>query len=93
MIYSKHNIFSKIKDSENYFIVNLLNGSADILEPNEGQMLKNYIVGNEISEQFTDKLTENGYIVDDKEENRLYRNEYLSFLDKRDDEEDRKSVV
>jgi uncharacterized protein len=87
MIYSKHNIFSKIKDSENYFIVNLLSGSADILEPTEGQMLKNYIDGNEISEQFADKLTENGYIADDKEENSLYRNEYLSFLDKRDDEE------
>ena len=32
MQYSKYNIFSKIRDSENYFIVNLLSGNADILD-------------------------------------------------------------
>ena len=37
MEHSKHNIFSKIADSESYFIVNPLSGHADILEPGEAQ--------------------------------------------------------
>ena len=39
MIFSKHNIFSKIKDSEKFFIVNLLTGNADILSPADAEKL------------------------------------------------------
>lgn len=87
MHYSKHNIFSKITDSDNYFIVNLLSGSADILNPEEGKMIQDYHKGNEIAPEFMQNLTEQGYFVDEKEEERLYRNKYLNFIDDRDDDE------
>ncbi len=38
--FSKHNIFSKISGSDNYFIVNLLTGNADILTAPEGQQVQ-----------------------------------------------------
>ncbi|MFZ4741543.1 MAG: radical SAM protein [Bacteroidales bacterium] len=87
MYYSKHNIFSKIADSENYFIVNLLCGSADILTPEEGKMIQEYHNGKDISPEFMENLIEQGYFVDEKEEERLYRNKYLNFIDDRDDDE------
>ena len=37
MYFSKHNIFSKIKDSDNFFIVNSLSGNADILTPEDAE--------------------------------------------------------
>jgi len=87
MVYSKHNIFSRINGSENYFIVNLLTGSADILDPAEGMMLKEFLGGKEIPEEFKHDLTEKGYLIDKKAEDRLYRNKYLDFIDTRDEDE------
>jgi len=87
MIYSKHNIFSKIKESDNYFIVNLLNGSADILNPAEGGLVQDFLDGKTIPAEFHENLTEQGYLVDSKEEERLYRSKYLDFVDSRDDDE------
>ena len=87
MIYSKHNIFSRIKDSENNFIVNLLSGNADIIYPKEGKMLQNFIEGKETSPEFLNKLIERGYLVDEKEEDRIYRTKYLDFIDNSDDDE------
>ena len=87
MIYSKHNIFSKIKESDNYFIVNLLNGSADILNPAEGSMVQDFLNGKTIPAEFHENLTAQGYLVDPKEEERLYRTKYLDFIDTRDDDE------
>ncbi len=87
MIYSKHNIFSKMKDSENYFIVNLLSGSADILSPEEGKMLQDFHKGKEISPEFLRNLTAQAYFIDKKEEERLYRSKYLDFIDARDEDE------
>jgi len=87
MIYSKHNIFSKIKESDNYFIVNLLNGSADILNPAEGRMVQDFLNGKTIPAEFHENLTAQGYLVDPKEEERLYRAKYLDFIDTRDDDE------
>lgn len=84
MIYSKHNIFSRISGSENYFIVNLLSGSADILDPAEGLMLRDFLDGKEISPDFHVNLAEQGYHVDEKEEEVLYRGKYLDFIDTRD---------
>ena len=68
MIYSKHNIFSKIKESDNYFIVNLLNGSADLLNPAEGSMIKDFLNGKTIPADFHENLTKQGYLMDIKEE-------------------------
>ncbi len=87
MKYSKHNIFSRISGSDNYFIVNLLNGSADILDPSEGSMLTGYLDGKTIVPEFVSQLTEQGYFVDAKEEESLYRSKYLDFIDSRDDDE------
>lgn len=87
MIYSKHNIFSRVAGSDNFFIVNLLNGSADILTPAEGNMVKELLAGKEIAEDFRENLIEQGYLADEKEEERLYRSKYLDFLDTRDEDE------
>ena len=87
MIYSKHNIYSRITGSDNFFIVNLLSGSADILNPAEGKMVKDLIDGKEIAEEFRSNLEEQGYLVDEKEEERLYRSKYLDFIDTRDEDE------
>jgi uncharacterized protein len=87
MIYSRHNIFSRISGSDNYFIVNLLNGSADILTPGEGQMLNDFLGGKEIAMEFHDNLIKQGYLIDEKEEDRLYRSKYLDFIDTRDNDE------
>ena len=87
MKYSKHNIFSRIAGSDNFFIVNLLSGSADILNPSEGKMVHDFLTGNEIAHEFHSNLVEQGYLVDEKEEERLYRSKYLDFIDTREDDE------
>jgi uncharacterized protein len=87
MNYSKHNIFSRITGSDNFFIVNLLSGSADILNPAEGKMIHDFLAGKEIAHDFLTNLVVQGYLVDEKEEERLYRSKYLDFIDTRDDDE------
>jgi len=87
MIYSRHNIFSRITGSDNFFIVNLLNGSADILNPDEGKMLHDFLGGKEIPVDFHQNLRAQGYLVDEKDEERLYRSKYLDFIDTRDEDE------
>ncbi|MHC1703682.1 MAG: radical SAM protein [Tenuifilaceae bacterium] len=88
MIFSKHNIFSKIKDSENFFIVNLLNGNADIVNPSDAVKI-NKVIKNELfnDADFINELSDKGYLVDEKEELKLYRNKYLDYIDSRDDDE------
>jgi uncharacterized protein len=81
MYFSRFNVFSRIRDSENYFIVNLLSGNADILSPEEA---RNIMEG-----RFTNRaeFIEKGYLVDREVEDREYRLRYLDFLDHRDDSE------
>jgi uncharacterized protein len=88
MIFSKHNIFSKIKDSEKYFIVNLLSGNADILSPADAEQISK-VRNNEViaNHDFVNELAEKGYLVEKDEERNLYRNKYLDFVDERDKEE------
>ncbi len=88
MTFSKHNIFSKIKDSENFFIVNLLSGNADILDPSTAQKV-NALKNQEpiIEDAFLTELATKGYWVDENQEDKLYRNKYLDFVDSRDDDE------
>ncbi len=87
MIWSRHNIFSGITDSDNYFLVNLLRGSADTLSPEEGKMVRDLLNGHAIDEEFRKSLEAQGYLVDEKEEERLYRSRYLDFMDTRDEDE------
>jgi len=78
---SQHNIFSKIKDSENYFIVNLLSGNADILEPAIGQALLEGKVSDETA------FIEKGYLADPKQEQILFKKKYLESIDQRESDE------
>jgi len=88
MKYSKHNVFSEIRDSGNYFIVNILSGNADILGPGDADKLRILQKGGTINDQsFIDELAMKGYLSDESEENRIYRRKYLDFLDNREKEE------
>lgn len=88
MYFSKHNIFSKIKDSENFFIVNLLTGNADIVSPGDAEKMKKVRNNESISNDgFLNELIEKGYLTDEKEESKLFRSKYLDFLDSRDGDE------
>jgi len=87
MYFSKYNIMSQVKDSDNHFIVNLLSGNADILTSEESKLIQSYKgkeleVNDEISE-----LIEKGYIVDKTAEKKAYQKAYLKFIDSRDDDE------
>jgi uncharacterized protein len=88
MYFSKHNIFSKIKNSENFFIVNPLSGNADIVSPVDAEnMIK--LRNNEpiANENFISELFEKGYLADENDENKLFRSKYLDFIDSRDNDE------
>jgi len=88
MQYSRYNIFSKIRDSENYFIVNLLSGNADILDISDAKQIEAVRKGEEIeNKKFLGELAEKGYITDESEERREYRRKYLDFIDSREKDE------
>jgi len=88
MYFSKHNIFSKIKDSENFFIVNLLTGNADIVSPEDALVINDVKDQKPIEKEgFICELTEKGYWIDEVEEHKLYKSKYLDFIDSRDDDE------
>lgn len=88
MRYSKHNIFSKIRGSDNYFIVNPLSGNADILKDDEAAALEIIRKGGEaVDREFLNDLIDKGYLADEAEETRLFRSRYLDFLDSREKDE------
>jgi uncharacterized protein len=87
MNFSKHNIFSKISGSENWFLVNLLAGNADILSPQEGRLLRDLIDGRGSDPGFEEELTSKGYLISENEEKLLYRTRYLDFTDAREKDE------
>ncbi|MCP4132203.1 MAG: radical SAM protein [bacterium] len=81
MNFSKYNIFSRIRDSENYFILNGLTKNADILDPAKAREI--------MDREYTDieEYVEKGYLANEEEEKRLYRSAYLDFIDNRDNSE------
>ena len=81
MTFSQHNIFSKIADSDEYFIVNLLSGNADILSGEKAQEI--------IDKRYTDvdEYVVKGYLTDEADETRLFRKRYADFLDGRESDE------
>jgi uncharacterized protein len=88
MRYSKHNIFSRVRDSGSFFIVNPLSGNADILNAGDAEKLEIIRKGEKVQDQdFLDELIEKGYLSDESAENRLYRSKYLDFLDSREKDE------
>lgn len=78
---SKHNIISKIEDSDEYFIANILSQNADIIDYDQYQLLK---TGNF---QNAEELIDKGYLIDPLEEEKLYRKRYLEFIDSREKDE------
>lgn len=79
--FSKYNIFSRIRNSENYFILNALSGNADILNPDKAKEI--------IEEKYTDidEYVEKGYLANSDEEKKKYKSEYEKFIKKRDSSE------
>jgi uncharacterized protein len=78
---SKHNLFTKIRDSEKYLLVNLLRGEADILTAEKAAPL---LTGEIPADP---EFQERGYWVDPLEEESFFRKRYLDFLDAREKEE------
>jgi uncharacterized protein len=85
--YSRHNIFSRIAGSDNYFIVNPLTGNADIMSPAEGLQLREFLDGREGDPELQNELISKGYMMTAEEEKKLYRMKYLDFLDARSQDE------
>jgi uncharacterized protein len=77
---SRFNIVSQLKDSDEYFIVNALYGSADIVD---GNVCRGLLEGKLINDEFTDR----GYLVDPRVEKDRFREAYLRFLDNRETDE------
>ena len=77
---SKHNIITAIADSDDFFIVNPLHGSADIITAHELEMLHN---------QYDEKgnFADRKYLIDEQEEAKAFKMAYLDFLDNRDEDE------
>jgi uncharacterized protein len=81
MEYSKHNIFSKIKDSDDFYIVNLLSGQADVLDAETAAEYERGALSN------PQAFAEKGYLVDPAEEQKRYRLAYIDFLEQRETSE------
>ncbi|MFN8209252.1 MAG: radical SAM protein [Bacteroidales bacterium] len=88
MEYSKYNIFSGIRDSENSFILNLLTGNADILSTEEAVKMQHLRNGDPVSDDlFLQEASEKGYLISPEVESRMYNARYLDFLDAREKDE------
>jgi uncharacterized protein len=77
---SKYNIVSRIKNSDEYFIINALYGTADIID---SATFKGLFEGRIREEEFVER----GYLVDPEAEKKHFREAYLKFLDERENEE------
>lgn len=88
MEYSKYNIFSKIRSSENYFILNSLSGNADIINPADAAKIDSVRKGLKLTDnEFLKEMEAKGYLADMEQEKKLFRQKYLDFIDSRDEEE------
>lgn len=79
MLPSRHNIVSSIRDSDRWFVVNLLSGEADILDEQERRAL----LAGEARPDFVNK----GYVVDPEHEQQRLQKAYADFLDGRETDE------
>ncbi len=87
MFKSKHNIVSQVLHSDQFYVVNLLSGNADLLSEDEANALLAGEQEQNIHPELVQDLAEKGYLVTAENENKLYRNRYFDFVDQRDDEE------
>jgi uncharacterized protein len=79
--FSSHNIFGRIPGSDDYYLVNLLSGNADVVSSQKAQEI--------LEHRFTDveEYVSKGYLADPAEEERLFRRRYADFVDARDNDE------
>jgi len=84
MQYSAHNILSQVRDSKQWFLVNLLSGNADLLDE---PIAERYNRGELPGEADIADWCEKGYVVEPEDEARRYRAKYLDFLDARENDE------
>ncbi len=87
MIKSRHNIVSKVAGSEDFFVVNMLSGNADLLTKEEAQFLTLEDPAPLVSSNEHAAMKDNGYLTTPESESKLFRNRYFDFVDQRDDEE------
>jgi uncharacterized protein len=78
---SQHNIIVTARNSGHSYIINLLTGHADRLEPTEAELVSKGIIPS--SDDFITK----GYATEETEEAGRFRNAYLDFIDNRDSDE------
>ncbi|MBI2416736.1 MAG: radical SAM protein [Ignavibacteriales bacterium] len=81
MNFSKHNIFGKIQNQDDWFILNLLTGQADILTAEKAVELQTGKLSDE--QEYIDK----GYLTTEQDEKKLYNKKYLEFIEQRDTDE------
>jgi uncharacterized protein len=81
MYFSKYNIFSKIKDSDSSYLINILTGNADIIDSAKAEEIT---AGNYSD---VDEYIIKGYLADELEEKKLYNEKYLDFIESRDTDE------
>ena len=81
MYFSRHNILSGIAGSSDFILVNILTGNADILTSEEAAAIDKGIFPDE--KEFIDK----GYLIEPEEEEKLFRQKYLEFIDNRENDE------
>lgn len=82
---SRFNIVSPIAGTDQFYIVNLLSGQADVLEAIEAQQLTD--MNRVANANFDEEFVKRGYVVDPAEEDRRYRKAYLDFIDGRNTDE------
>jgi len=78
---SKYNIISKIKDFDDFFIVNILSGNADIMSAKQAEEFRTGAFSN------VEELIEKGYLVNEPEEQKRYKLKHLEFLESRERDE------
>lgn len=78
---SKHNIITAVHGSDDYIIVNLLSGQADILEPPIGRALLRGEVPSD------PEYVQKGYVVDPEAEKRLFVEKFEQFKARRRNDE------
>lgn len=68
MILAKNNIIIKIKDSDEYTILNPVSGSFDIMGPGEHHLFSRLQNGETVDQEFSDYLLERGYAYQNLED-------------------------
>jgi len=78
---SRHNLLVPVVDSDRWLLLNPLSGNADLLDAGEAAALQRGEPADGTA------LAERGYLVEEAEEQRRLRAEYLRFTEERDDDE------